>query len=114
MTTHRTNKARGTTFERAVADYLRESGVFPYAERAPRWGSVDKGDLVNTGDFCFELKACKQIDLAGFIKEAEAEAINANKEYPVVIIKRRQKPIANAYVVLVLEDFVDLLKEYMN
>jgi hypothetical protein len=103
------NKAKGTLFERQVAEYLRVHAPFPSVERAPRWGSVDKGDLVNTDPFCFELKATKGIDLAGFMNEAVVEAQNAGREFPVVVIKRRQKPIAESYVVMRLEDWCDLV-----
>lgn len=111
MPSPRASKAKGSLFERQVADYLRDSGVFPSCERAPRWGSVDKGDLVGTGDFCLELKATKAIDLAGFLAEAEVEAQNADKEFPVVIIKRRMKSVEQAYVVMALEDWKDLVME---
>ena len=107
MPSQQYNKAKGTLFERGVADFLRDCGVFPSCERAPRWGSVDKGDLVNTGPFCFELKATKSIDLAGFITEAEVECQNAGKDYPIVVVKRRQKPISASYVVMTLTDWCD-------
>jgi hypothetical protein len=108
----RAAKARGTRFEREVAEFFDQSGVFPHpVNRAPRWGSKDKGDLVGTGQITFELKATKQINLAGFLTEAEDEAENAGTRFPVVVIKRRQKPVTQSYVVMSAEAFIELLSE---
>ena len=105
-------KARGTLFERQVADYFDQSGVFPHpVNRAPRWGSVDKGDLIGTGEVTFELKATKQMDLAGFLTEAEVESANAGTRWPVVVMKRRQKAVDQAYVLMSAETFLSILSE---
>lgn len=114
MVTPRSAKAKGTSFERHLADALRESGVFPEAERAPRWGSKDKGDLVNVLPFCIEAKATKHIDLAGFLAEAEVEAGHAGADFPVVVIKRRMKPVLDSYVVMTLEDWLELVRVTMS
>lgn len=112
MTPQSQAKRRGTAFERAVADYFDQSGVFPHPViRAPRWGSKDKGDLVGTGVVTCELKATKTIDLAGFLAEAEVESANAGTRWPVVIIKRRMKSVDEAYVVMSAETFLSILSE---
>jgi hypothetical protein len=100
-------KRRGSTWERDCAEYLR--GVFPNVERAPRWGSVDKGDLVGTPGFTFEAKACKSIDLAGFVDEAVQEAANAGQPFGVALIKRRNKSVGDGYAVMRIKDFETLL-----
>jgi Holliday junction resolvase len=110
MTSPRASKAKGTSYERGLAEVLQESGVFPRAERAPRWGSKDKGDLVNVSPFCIEAKATKAIDLAGFLAEAKVETVHAEEVFPVVIIKRRQKPVLSSYVVMELEDWLELVR----
>lgn len=106
-------KRKGTTWERAVAEYLRERvGYFASAERAPRWGSVDKGDLVGTGPFTIECKATKTLALAQFVDEAEVESQNAGTEYGVAVVKRRQKGVDQGYVVMTLETFATLAHDY--
>lgn len=109
MTTPRSSKARGTRFERELAEYFRDIGIFPECERAPRWGSKDQGDLVNTGPFTVEAKATKAIDLAAFVTEAATENENTGREYPLVIIKRRNHTLDRAYAVMELHDMVRLI-----
>lgn len=95
-----------------MRDYLNESGVFRNkVQRAPLWGTSDQGDLLNTGSFTFECKATKALDLASFVKEAEAESANAGTRWGAAVIKRRNHTTANAYVVMTLRAFVDLIKE---
>lgn len=106
------SKRKGSLWESTVRDYLNDSGVFANTvQRAPLWGSSDKGDLLNTGSITWELKATKTIDLARFVTEAEAEARNAGTRWGVACIKRRNHTTGKAYVVLTLDTFLDLLKE---
>lgn len=105
------NKNRGSQWERDVASYFRTHG-FPQADR--RYGAgiqFDKGDLVGIPDFAIECKNTRTIDLAQFVAEAVAEAINARVKYGAAIIKRRQRPVKDAYVVMTLEQFTQLLQE---
>ena len=97
-------KAKGTRAEVRVRDYLRDHG-FPYCERLPTEGSKDRGDLSIPG-ICVEVKDHKTITLAAFMDELAVEKTNANVPIGVVIIPRRGKPIARAYVVQDLEQWV--------
>lgn len=106
------SRRTGTTWENAVRDLLRN--IWPHVERAPRWGSKDKGDMVGTGPFVVEAKACKTIDLAGFVDEAIEEASNAGRPYPVVFIKRRRKPAKDCYVVMPAHAWLDMIEGYEN
>ena len=105
-------KAKGSQFERDVAQYFRDNG-FPYCER--RYGAgatLDKGDITGLGpEIVIECKNHKSLDLSGWIGEAERERDNAHAKYGIVVSKRRNKGVANAYVVLTLADFVELWKE---
>lgn len=104
------SRQKGTAYEVRVRDYLNDSGVFSSkVQRAPLWGSADQGDLLNTGSFTFELKAVKQIDLAKFVNEAQAESAAAGTRWGVAVVKRRNHTIEKSYVVMTLEDFVDLI-----
>jgi Holliday junction resolvase len=99
------NKAKGSQFERDVAKYLRANG-FPEADR--RYGAgvrYDKGDLVGVPGFVIECKNQAKINLAEFVAEAIAEAANAGVEFGVAVVKRRQRPVSESYVVMTLEQF---------
>ena len=78
--------------------------------RAPRWGANDKGDLVNTGDFVFEAKAVRSIDLSGFLNETETERANAGRRWGVCVIKRRNHGVGKAYAVMPFDQFLDLIE----
>lgn len=106
------SKRKGSAFEVALRDYLNAAGVFRSpVQRAPSWGTLDKGDLLNTGSFTVEAKAVKQIDLSRFVDEAEVEAANAGTRWGVAVIKRRNHSIEKAYVAMTLRTFTDILKE---
>lgn len=119
MTTRKSHKARGATFETQLKDYFRTLGYD--AERLARRGSKDEGDIVVRSDFIggtigiIEAKAPGQsgrIDLSGWQKESQIEATNyaearqieRKKLLPAVVIKARGKPLADAYLVLRLGD----------
>jgi hypothetical protein len=104
-------KAKGSQWERDVADYFREHG-FPMADR--RYGAgvaQDKGDLVGIPNFAVECKNQANIDLAGFVDEALIEAKHAGARFGCAIVKRRRKNTKDAYVVMTLEQFSELIGE---
>jgi Holliday junction resolvase len=110
------NKAKGTRFESAITDHLSGRGM--YARRLPRTGVNDVGDVeVRLSDavVVLEAKATKQIDLAQFVKEASVEAENyaakfkKAETYGAAVVKRRMKGTGQAYVVMELDEFMDLL-----
>lgn len=72
---------------------------------------LDKGDLTNTGPFCVECKNTKTIELASAVDQAQREAINAEVPYGIAVIKRVRKPVKDAYVVLSLGTFTQLLDD---
>ena len=118
MTTRKSHKARGATFETDLRNYFRTNGY--NAERLARTGARDEGDIVVSSDFLgsigvVEAKAPgagNKIDLSGWTKEAQLEAkhyaeargLSRDKITPAVIIKARGKAIADAYLVFRLGD----------
>jgi hypothetical protein len=107
------NGRKGAAFEIAVRDYLRRAGVF--VERLVKNGKNDEGDLVCViaGEtFILELKNRKKLDLPQFWREAVVEAENYGKARDVatpisyVIIKRRNAPIEQAWVVETLDQWL--------
>jgi hypothetical protein len=118
MTTRKSHKARGATFESDIRDWFRNHGFD--AERLARAGARDEGDVVVKTDFlgsigiieCKAPGANGKITLSGWTAEAQVEAdhyaearnIDRNAIMPAVIIKARGKSIDDAYLVLRLGD----------
>lgn len=119
MTTRKSHKARGATFETDTKDYFRNLGYD--AERLARTGSKDEGDIVVRADFlganigiieCKAPGAGNAINLSGWQKEsqveathyAEARGIERGGILPAVLIKARGKAIADSYLVIRLGD----------
>ena len=105
------SKAKGSRFEVAVRDWLAHRGV--RVVRNPPAGTKDVGDLTvwdADGDaWCLELKATKSLDLASGMRELKAEKLNAGTEFGVCVFKKRNAPIADAYVVMSLDDFASIV-----
>lgn len=118
MTTRKSHKQRGATFETDLRNWFRANGYD--AERLARTGQRDEGDVVVRKDFLgsigvIEAKAPgagNKIDLSGWTKEAQLEAkhyaeardIDIDSVLPAVLIKARGKSIADSYLVLRLGD----------
>lgn len=112
------NDARrvGSKFETDTMSYLRGNGVS--VDRLARAGSLDEGDLViGGGEFVAELKARRDaktsLNLGSWLGEAEreAEAYRRARDLPrspvpVLIVKRPNKGIGDAFVVMSLKDFI--------
>lgn len=82
------NKARGTAFETLILEPARN--YYVDAIRAPLNGSKDIGDLWLPGErrYVVEAKHHSRLDLAGWAREAEKEAMNAGVPYWVLVHKR--------------------------
>ena len=119
MTTRKSHKVRGATFETDIKDYFRGLGYD--AERLARRGSKDEGDVVIRADFinasigileCKAPGAGNAINLSGWTSEAQTEARNYAEAralgkglvLPAVVIKARGKSIADSYLVFRLGD----------
>lgn len=121
MTTRKSHKARGATFETDLRDYFRRIGLD--SERLARAGARDEGDVVVRSGFLghigiLEAKAPGQsgrIDLSGWTKEAQVEATHYSQARSIertsilaaVVIKARGKSIEDSYLVLRLGDVFD-------
>ena len=119
MTTRKSHKARGASYETDTKDWFRGHGYD--AERLARTGAKDEGDVVVRADFlganigvieCKAPGAGNKIDLSGWTKEAQLEAthfaeargLDRKAVMPAVLIKARGKSIADSYLVLRLGD----------
>ena len=111
------NKRKGSKWETDLVTYLRGKGL--KASRLARTGRNDEGDVeVDFGDtvFVMEAKNAQRLDLAGWSKEAEVEAVNWVKHrdskyraIPVVVVKRRNSSTSKAYVVMELENWLKVI-----
>lgn len=105
-------RRRGSQWELDVLRYARSLGFS--AERLHLAGRNDEGDVAvqDVGvTYLLELKATKQADISGALREAEVEAVNYAKArnlnledvWPLVCLKRPGKPVSQAYVITTLE-----------
>lgn len=106
------SKAKGTAFERSIADSL-ATHLDDRIDRAPLRGSKDRGDIANIrspfGRVVLECKSVVRLDLAGWIGEMEVERGNDDAVAGFVVVKRARKgdPL-DQYVVGTLRDFLGL------
>jgi hypothetical protein len=103
------SKRKGSTFERQVADYLRDNG-FPYAERRVTEGANDRGDIAGVPGVVIEAKNCKRLDLGTWVVEMLREQKTAGAEIGAIVHKRRNHGVEAAYVTMTLRQFVDLIR----
>lgn len=102
------SRRKGTAWESAVVEYLQAAG-FPHAERRALCGVNDKGDIAGIPGVMVECKAEKAIDLAGYMDEVKVQTANAHAQVGVAVVKRRNRPAGDAYAVMPLSAFVELL-----
>jgi hypothetical protein len=95
-------RRKGSAFARDVCDYLADTLGLPI-ERRVDGGSKDRGDVAGLPRWVIEAKACRQLDLSGWMDEALKEAANDGAPYYAVIAKRRMKGTHQAYVIMPLE-----------
>lgn len=112
------SKAKGSLYERQIRDYIRSLGGYR-VELLRTAGKEDEGDLVvmegPTWDHLAigEAKAAARYDLSGWMNEALNErdsyarhrGLESKAIMPFVVIKRRQKPIAESFVLTTAEEF---------
>lgn len=92
-------KQKGTAFESAIVEYLKDTLCDETIERRALNGTCDRGDISGV-KFCgqrmtLECKNEKSIRLAEYMREAEIEAVNDNASYYAVIHKKRGVGISN-------------------
>jgi hypothetical protein len=100
-------KRLGTSWETDVVRYLQAHGA-PLAERRALAGSADRGDVAGT-EYVWECKNTASIDLASGINETLQETQNAGVKYGFLVVKRRRKSTADAYVVMTLKQICEML-----
>ena len=85
-------KKAGTAFESLIAKGLREALQDNTIERAPRWGSVDKGDIINVSidghPIVIQAKDVARQALPLWTEQARLQAANAQALVGLVVHKR--------------------------
>lgn len=111
-------KQKGTSFETLIKDYLNEVG-FVDAHRTALKSGEDTGDIngisnKKTGKkVAIQCKNQKTFNLSGWLNATVEQAARLDDAVPVLIVKRPGKgksAVSDNYVVMRLEDLVDLLK----
>ena len=104
-------KRKGSAWELAIAKYLVDKG-WKFAERRIAGSTIDKGDIYGIIGCVIEAKNEKRIDLAGYLKELETEITNAKAATGVVMVKKRgTTDVGEAYAVMPIRRWVELMKE---
>ena len=107
------NKAKGTRWESAVRDFLKEERCLDHARRIAATGALDIGDI-HMEPFVIQAKNQKSFDLAGWVADAEIQAERADMPYGVAVVKAPRKPTERGYVVMSLETFRALAVEFIG
>jgi hypothetical protein len=107
------HRAKGSSFERLAADYLKANG-FPFADRRVKNGAKDKGDIggvhIHGQSVVIEAKNTARISLGTWATEAEQERVNDKALAGVILHKRHGKGQAgDQWVTLTLRDLVAIL-----
>ena len=104
-------KEKGSRWERAIVQCLRENG-WPEADRRLGAGqALDKGDIIGVPGFTFEAKDHKTHKFSEWLLEAEKECVNAGTKFGVVLVKRSRKPTEQAYAVMTMDTLMRIIKE---
>jgi len=107
------HRAKGSSFERLIADYLKVNG-FPFADRRVKNGAKDRGDVggihAHGLPVVIEAKNTSKISLGTWAAEAEVERVNDEALAGVIVHKRHGKgKAADQWVTLTLADFTAIL-----
>lgn len=105
------SKRKGSAWELDIVKYLVSHG-WKHAERRIAGSNVDKGDIYGIIGCVIEAKNEKKITLSEYMKELELEMKNAKASTGAVIIKKKgTTDVGEAYAVMPVKVWKDLLKE---
>jgi hypothetical protein len=112
-------KAKGTSFEVLVRDYLISKG-FIHAHRPALSGGNDTGDINGIArrstlrKVAVQCKNQRQFQLSQWLNDTVEQATRLGNAVPALVVKRQgkgEKALGETYVVMRLDDFIDLLTE---
>lgn len=104
------SRDKGTAWETAIVNYLREQGA-PHAERRALTGNKDRGDITGIPGLVVEAKICRQAEWGEWVNEATKEATNVGPGTIGVVWAHRPRKAhpADGYVVMTGATLVELL-----
>lgn len=101
-------KAKGTRWETAVTNFLKDAGLFAYKPRQE--GFRDVGDI-HVPPFVLQAKDWR--DVVSALREGtdgvQLQRLHAGLPFGAAVIKRARKPVEDAYVVMRLGDLPALI-----
>lgn len=103
-------KAKGSKFERDVVEYLKRQG-WKVSRAYGAGANRDVGDIYGLWRTVVECKNEQRIDLAGYMQELEVEMENAEALWGAAVVKRRNKPTADSYVVMPMKLWVRVIEK---
>jgi len=108
----RSSKAKGYRWEKALVEYLQTHG-FPLARRT---GSANRslGDIEGVGPVVLEAKNWTERRLDEWLEQAQASAVRKGVSVYLVIEKKHDAPVEEAYVHMTWEVFVLMLNMVFN
>jgi len=113
------SKAKGTSFEVMVRDYLIKKG-FIHAHRTALSGGNDTGDINGVvrrdtlRKVAVQCKNQKAMKLSEWLNDTVEQAKRLDDAVPVLVVKRAgkgEKALGDSYAVMRLDDVVALLQE---
>lgn len=120
------HKAKGTSFETLLVNYLKEQG-FPHARRTALAGENDAGDIhgvvqncvvqncdIPSKEIAIQAKNQKAFKLSEWLNDTVKQASKLHMGIPLLVVKRPGKgaaAVGDSYAVMRLEDMLLLLKE---
>ncbi|MST50585.1 hypothetical protein [Mobiluncus porci] len=107
-------KKAGSSFERAIADYLAAHYQDDRIDRRVKHGSKDRGDIAgfrhHGQPVVIECKNTTRLDLAGWAREADIERGNDDALAGIIVHKRHGKTSpAEQWVTMPLRELLALL-----
>lgn len=109
-------KKAGSTFERQIADYLRDTLSNPNIDRMVKAGALDKGDIANVRDshgrlIAIECKNTTKMSLPAWTTQDHTEATNYQAHTGITIHKRHGTTAPGSqWVTMTVDDLIKLIQ----
>lgn len=101
------SKQKGTKFETEVVNFLRANG-FENVERRALQGTQDLGDIMGVEGWTIQCKNQNKLLLAEWMDQTECQReLDRENPFGLLVIRRRMKPVSQAYAVLPLGQMID-------
>lgn len=107
------NKRKGTRWESATRDFLREFPALRHARRVAPEGREDISD-VHCWPFALQCKNQRQFKLAEWVRDAEIQAARCEFPYGVAVVKSPGRSTDKGFVVMSLGTFRRLANDHLT